>query len=67
MLKGLYRNFIEQKTAHLGKLQQEFCLLITIKDPAGSLNIYDETMQKLETFNFWHSGINLSSRVSVRN
>jgi hypothetical protein len=67
MLKGLYRSFSEQKAAHLGKLQQEFCLLITIKDPSGTLNVYDETIQKLEAFNFWHNSISLSSRVSVRN
>jgi hypothetical protein len=67
MLKGLYRSFSEQKAAHLERLRQEFCLLITIKDPAGTLNVYDETMQRLETYNFWHNSINLSSRVSVSN
>jgi hypothetical protein len=67
MLKGLYRSFSEQKAAHLGKLQQDFCLLVTIKDPAGTLHVYDETIQKLETFNFWHNSISLSSRISVRN
>ncbi|MDR0506387.1 MAG: S8 family peptidase [Dysgonamonadaceae bacterium] len=60
-LEGLYRSFSEQKAEHLRKLQQEFCLLIIIKDPTGAFNVYDETIQKLDTFNFWHSSISLSS------
>lgn len=67
MLKGLYRSFSEQKTAQIGKLQQDFCLLITIKDPTETLNVYNETVQKLDAFQFWHSNINISSQISIRN
>jgi hypothetical protein len=66
-LEGLYRSFSELKAVHIGKPHQEFCLLITIKDPTEKLNIYTETIQKLDAFQFWHNNINLSSQVSVRN
>jgi len=65
-LEGLYRSFSEQKAVHIGKPHQEFCLLITIKDPSGTLNVYNETIQKLDALQFWHSNINLSSQISVR-
>jgi hypothetical protein len=67
MLTGLYRSFSEQKAVHLEKLRQDFCLLVTIKDPSGELNVYDEAVQQMDAFNFWHNSINLSSQVSVRN
>jgi hypothetical protein len=66
-LEGLYRSFSEQKAVHIGKLHQEFCLFITIKDPTETLNVYTETIQKLDAFHFWHSNINLSSQIYVRN
>jgi hypothetical protein len=66
-LEGLYRIFSEQKAVHIGKLHQEFCLFITIKDPTETLNVYNETIQKLDAFQFWHSNINLSSQIYVRN
>jgi len=66
-LEGLYRSYTEQKAIHISKPQQDFCLLITIKDPTETLNIYNETVQKLDTFQFWHNNINLSTQVSIRN
>jgi len=66
-LSGLYRSFSEQQAVHSGKPSQDFCLLITIKDPAESLNVYDETIQKLDAYQFWHSSINLYSQVKLKN
>jgi hypothetical protein len=66
-LEGLYRSFSEQKEIHIGKLHQEFCLLITIRDPTETLNVYNETIQKLDAFQFWHNNINLSSKIYLRN
>jgi hypothetical protein len=66
-LTGLYRHFSEQKAIHTEVLSQDFCLLITIKDPSGTLNVYDETIQKLDAYNFWHNSINLYSQIKVTN
>lgn len=66
-LSGLYRHFSEQQAAHSRQLSQDFCLLITIKDPTETLNVYNETIQKLEANNFWHSSINLYSQVKINN
>jgi len=66
-LSGLYRNFSEQQALHSTQLSQDFCLLITIKDPTETQNVYNETIQKLEANNFWHNSINLHSQVKVHN
>jgi len=66
-LTGLYRSFSEQQAINTEVLSQDFCLLITIKDPSGTLNVYDETIQKLDLNNFWHSSINLHSQIKVSN
>jgi hypothetical protein len=64
-LEGLYRNFSEQQAAHLSRLRQEFCLIVTIRDVTRTLNVYDEAVQKLDVFNFWHNAINLSSHINL--
>lgn len=66
-LQGLYRDHTEQR-AILERFipSQEFCLIITIRDPEQKANIYDEVTQGLDTYNFWHSNIKISSEVSSR-
>jgi hypothetical protein len=66
-LSGLYRSFSEQQSIHSEKLSQDFCLLITIKDPTETQNVYNETIQKLDALQFWHSSINLYSQVKINN
>jgi hypothetical protein len=67
-LEGLYRNFTEEQAmVHSERPSQEFCLIMTIRDPSSSLNIYDETIHSLDINNFWHSQIALSSQIAVRN
>jgi hypothetical protein len=66
-ISGLYRGFSEQQVAHTGELSQDFCLLITIRDPTRTLSVYDETIQRLDLYNFWHSSINLHSQVKIKN
>jgi hypothetical protein len=66
-LTGLYRSFSEQQAIHKEVLSQDFCLLITIKDPSGTLNVYDETIQKLDSNSFWHRSINLHSQIKITN
>jgi len=66
-LQGLYREHTEQR-AVLERFipSQEFCLIITIRDPEQKANIYDEVTQGLDTYNFWHSNIKISSEISSR-
>ncbi len=65
-LQGLYRDHIEQR-AILERFvpSQEFCLIITIRDPEKRANVYDEVTQTLDAYNFWHSNIKIASDVSV--
>lgn len=65
-LKGVFRDHIERKARMNSlSLSQEFCLILTIRDPYGSRNVYDEVSQKLDEFNFWHSNIKVASDVSI--
>ncbi|MFZ7120732.1 MAG: S8 family peptidase [Eubacteriaceae bacterium] len=66
-IKGLYRDHIEVKSQQEGTTpSQEFCLIVTIKDPTGTKNVYDEVNQKLNEFNFWHNNIKLNSDISIQ-
>lgn len=63
-LKGLYRDHITKKAELEYKtLSQEFCLILTIKDPSGEAQVYDGVSQKLDEYNFWHSNIKVSSNI----
>lgn len=65
-LKGIYRDHIEQKSIKESfQLSQEFCLMLTIRDPLAKENVYDEVTKKLEEYNFWHSNIKINSDVSI--
>jgi len=65
-IKGLFRNYIEQRALeeHFTP-KQEMCLIITIRDPEHKSNIYDEVTQDLDAYNFWHSNIQITSDISV--
>ena len=66
-IKGLFRDHIEIKSQQEGTTpSQEFCLIITIKDPTGTKPVYNEVNQKLTEYNFWHSNIKLHTEVTVR-
>lgn len=65
-LDGTYRNYSELKSqAQNFELSQEFCLIITLRDPDGNVNVYDGVTQKLNEFNFWHSNIKVDTNVVV--
>lgn len=65
-LNGIYRDHTVQRASIDGvSLSQEFCLILTIRDPEHSANVYDEVTQGLANSQFWHRNINLSSDVSV--
>lgn len=66
-LDSVYRNYIEEKANNesIG-LSQEFCLIITIRDPYGIENVYTGVTQKLNEYNFWHSNIKVSEHINVQ-
>lgn len=67
-LKGLYRDHIEAKSQIENTIpSQEFCMIVTIKDPTGTQPVYDEVTQKLDEYNFWHNNIKLHNNVIIRN
>lgn len=67
-LDGTYRSHTEDQAAINGEfLSQEFCLIITIKDPLHRGNVYDGITHKLDEFNFWHSNIKVSEHVAIAN
>ncbi|SQB33621.1 S8 family peptidase [Clostridium cochlearium] len=66
-IEGLYRDFIEKKAlAESFELSQEFCVIITIKDPLKECKVYDEVTRLLDANNFWHSNIKLHQDVDIR-
>lgn len=67
-LNGLYREHIEKKSELEGVTpRQEFCLIVTIKDPTGTKPVYNEANQKLNEYNFWHNNIKLQTDVTIHN
>jgi len=67
-LRGIYRDFIENKSAINQEIpSQKFCLVITIKDPTGTRPVYDQMTQKLNEHNFIHENIKINEEISVYN
>ena len=65
-IEGIYRSFIEDKAKRESfDLNQEFCLIITIKDPENNINVYDKVTQRLNEFNFLHSNIKLATDIDI--
>lgn len=65
-IEGMYRSFIEDKAKRESfDLNQEFCLIITIKDPNKQVNVYDKVTQKLNEFNFLHNNIKLATDIDI--
>jgi len=65
-LCGLFREHTEQK-ARIERTtpSQDFCLIITIRDPEHSVNVYDDVTHELDNFNFWHNNIRISTDIST--
>ena len=65
-IKGVYRDYIEQQAlAYDETLGQEFCMIITIRDPQKKEHVYDGIAQKLDEYNFWHNNIRLRENISI--
>lgn len=65
-IEGLYRDFIE-KDAELKdyQLSQEFCMILTIKDPLGTAPVYDEVTQQLTQENFVHHDVKVRNVIHI--
>tara|TARA_R110000796_G_scaffold251662_2_gene383618 strand:+ start:4484 stop:6832 length:2349 start_codon:yes stop_codon:yes gene_type:complete len=67
-VKGLFRDFAEEMASQDGEeLNQNYCLILTIKDSKRKHKIYNEVNQLLSNGNFNHSNINLREEVRVNN
>ena len=65
-LQGVYRDHIERLSQlESFTLSQEFCLILTIRDPFYKEEVYDEVTHKLDEFNFWHSNIKIATDVNI--
>ena len=65
-IEGLFRDFVERRSEIENiELAQEFCVLITIKDPLKEKNVYEEVFQKLEEHNFIHQDIIVKTEITV--
>lgn len=66
-LSGLFRDFSATRAALENRsLYQDFSLIITIKDPNGEKQVYDEVTQLLDSRNFIHNDIKLRENVRER-
>lgn len=67
-LKSIFRDHIIMKSQQEGITpSHEFCLILTIKDPSETKNVYDSVSQKLDEYNFWHNNIKLHSDITIHN
>lgn len=48
------------------KLEQEFCVLLTIRDPEGKAPVYNEVTQQLQDRGFVYSDVKLKNEISQR-
>ncbi len=65
-IEGLFRDFIEHDAIVRNyQLSQEYCFLLTIKDPNSVAPVYDEVSQQLDVKNFVHHHIQLRNVVEI--
>lgn len=65
-LEGMYRDYAEQNALNTGELlNQEFCLIITLRDPKKEKSVYDGVTNKLDEYSFWHNTISLRNNINI--
>lgn len=65
-IEGLYRDFIERDALKRDyQLSQEYCMVLTIRDPLGIAPVYDEVNQQLTIENFAHYDIKVRNIVRI--
>lgn len=66
-IKGTYRDFAETLAIQDGEeLNQDFTLIVTIRDTKAQKQVYNEVSRLLAERNFLHSNIKLREEVSIR-
>ncbi|WP_046216254.1 S8 family peptidase [Paenibacillus wulumuqiensis] len=66
-LEGLFRSNIERLAANeRSDLTQEFCMLLTIRDPQKTVPVYQEVSKLLDVNNFVHRNIKLAQNIDIR-
>ena len=66
-LKGTYRDAAERESIVTGEvLEQDFCLMVTVRDPKKKAPVYNETARLLDQYGFWHEGVKLTSSTRAR-
>lgn len=67
-VEGLYRDFIERDSVKKDyRLSQEYCMILTIRDPKHAAPVYDEVAKQLTDRNFVHYDVRVRNRVQVFN
>mgnify|MGYP004523686537 FL=1 len=67
-IEGLYRDFIEKEAVKKDfQLSQEYCMILTIRDPERTAPVYDEVTQQLTMRNFVHHDVRVRNVVHVTN
>ena len=65
-ITGAYRDFAETLALQDGEiLNQDFTLIITIRDNKRKIPVYNEVSQLLENRNFLHSNIKIREEVRI--
>jgi len=65
-IKGEYRNFAETRALQDGEiLNQDFTLIVTIRDTKGVQPVYNEVSRLLASRNFLHSNIKLREEIRI--
>ena len=63
-VEALFRDAVEREARSTGEiLEQDFCILLTIRDPSGKAPVYTEITQQLQEKNFVYSNIRLKNEV----
>lgn len=63
-VEPFYREAILREVEKTGEvLEQEFCIILTIKDPSGKAPVYNEITQQLQEKNFIYSNIQLRNEI----
>ena len=62
------RDFIEKEAVKKDfQLSQEYCMILTIRDPEHTAPVYDEVTQQLTNRNFIHHDVRVRNVVHVTN
>ncbi|MDU6031325.1 MAG: S8 family peptidase [Peptoniphilus grossensis] len=63
-VEGLFREAVEREARDTGEiLEQDFCILITIRDPDGKAPIYNEVTQQLQQKGFVYYNVQLKNEI----